>query len=138
MRSAIRSIGIIWGVLATLLFLILVITASTMAFSTESLAQELVTNRGMSEADALSSVASTVAVLFVLAFISLIAAIYSVVLAVIINREVLIKPVGLALGIVSCALGAVLPGVLYIIDAVKGHKPDPVEEEGKTEESPQK
>lgn len=117
MKDATRTISIIWGVLATLVSIILIIVASTLSANGDATLEQLIAN-GMTEAEARAAMESTATVIFIFAFISLGAAVYSVILATLVYRKKINRILGIVLGAIAVILGALVPGVLYIVDSV--------------------
>ncbi|MBR1847568.1 MAG: hypothetical protein IJ787_07640 [Bacilli bacterium] len=138
MKDATKTISIIWGVLATIVFIALLVIATTLTGNNQATLEELV-SQGKSEDDAKVAIAATAAIIFVFAFIGLASAVYSVVLATLVNNKKINRTVGIILGAAAIVLGSVLPGVLYIVDSVlnrdmNGAKPIEEPKEEKTEE----
>ena len=138
MKDATKTISIIWGVLATIVFIALLVIATTLTGNNQATLEELI-SQGMSEDDAKVAIAATAAIIFVFAFIGLASAVYSVVLATLVNNKKINRTVGIILGAAAIVLGSVLPGVLYIVDSVlnrdmNGAKPIEEPKEEKTEE----
>lgn len=138
MKDATKTISIIWGVLATIVFIALLVIATTLTGNNQATLEELI-SQGKSEDDAKVAIAATAAIIFVFAFIGLASAVYSVVLATLVNNKKINRTVGIILGAAAIVLGSVLPGVLYIVDSVlnrdmNGAKPIEEPKEEKTEE----
>ena len=138
MKDATKTISIIWGVLATIVFIALLVIATTLTGNNQATLEELV-SQGKSEDDAKVAIAATAAIIFVFAFIGLASAVYSVVLATLVNNKKINRTVGIILAPAAIVLGSVLPGVLYIVDSVlnrdsNGAKPIEEPKEEKTEE----
>ena len=138
MKDATKTISIIWGVLATIVFIALLVIATTLTGNNQATLEELI-SQGMSEDDAKVAIAATAAIIFVFAFIGLASAVYSVILATLVNNKKINRTVGIILGAAAIVLGSVLPGVLYIVDSVlnrdmNGAKPIEEPKEEKAEE----
>lgn len=118
LKDATKTISIIWGVLSTLIFIALIVLATTLSANNEATIQELI-NQGMSEADAKAALASTAAIIFVFAFVTLASAVYSTVLATLVNNKRINRVIGIILGALAIILGALLPGILFIVDSVR-------------------
>ena len=119
LKDAAKTIGIIWGVLSSIVFTVLVIVASSLAANKEGTVQNLIENSGMSEAEALAATEGATPVLFIFAFVALASGVYAVILATFVYRTNLTRLMGIIFGAVGIALGVLVPGVLFIIDSVK-------------------
>ena len=119
LKDAAKTIGIIWGVLSSIVFTVLVIVASSLAANKDATVQGLIENSGMSEAEAIAATEGAMPVLFIFAFVALASGVYAVVLATFVYRTNLTKVTGIVLGSFGVALGALVPGVLFIIDSVR-------------------
>ena len=137
MKDATKTISIIWGVLATLVAIILIIVASTLTANGGPTVEQLVAG-GMTEEEAYAAIAATSAVIFVFAFVSLGAAVYSVILGTLVHMKKINRVVGIVLGALAILIGSLVPGVLFIVDSVRSRDNNgliEVAEEEKTEES---
>ena len=139
LKDATRTIGIIWGVLATIVALALIIVASTLSANNTATLEQLIAG-GMTEEEALAAIQATAAVVFVFAFVSLGSAVYSVVLATLVYRKGLNRLVGIVLGAIAIAIFALVPGVLFIVDSLRNRTETGAKEieEPKEEEAAEK
>lgn len=139
LKDATRTIGIIWGVLATIVALALIIVASTLSANNAATLEQLIAG-GMTEEEALAAIQATAAVVFVFAFVSLGSAVYSVVLATLVYRKGLNRIVGIVLGAIAIVIFALVPGVLFIVDSVRNRTETGAKEieEPKEEEAAEK
>ena len=138
-KDATRTIGIIWGVLATIVALALIIVASTLSANNAATLEQLIAG-GMTEQEALAAIQATAAVVFVFAFVSLGSAVYSVVLATLVYRKGINRIVGIVLGAIAIVIFALVPGVLFIVDSVRNRTETVAKEieEPKEEEATEK
>lgn len=139
LKDATRTIGIIWGVLATIVALALIIVASTLSANNAATLEQLIAG-GMTEQEALAAIQATAAVVFVFAFVSLGSAVYSVVLATLVYRKGINRIVGIVLGAIAVVIFALVPGVLFIVDSVRNRTETGAKEieEPKEEEAAEK
>ena len=139
LKDATRTIGIIWGVLATIVALALMIVASTLSANNAATLEQLIAG-GMTEEEALAAIQATAAVVFVFAFVSLGSAVYSVVLATLVYRKGINRIVGIVLGAIAVVIFALVPGVLFIVDSVRNRTETGAKEieEPKEEEAAEK
>ncbi|MBQ7244593.1 MAG: hypothetical protein IJS52_10405 [Bacilli bacterium] len=139
LKDATRTIGIIWGVLATIVALALIIVASNLSANNTATLEQLIAG-GMTEEEALAAIQATAAVVFVFAFVSLGSAVYSVVLATLVYRKGLNRLVGIVLGAIAIAIFALVPGVLFIVDSLRNRTETGAKEieEPKEEEATEK
>ena len=139
LKDATRTIGIIWGVLATIVALALIIVASTLSANNAATLEQLIAG-GMTEQEALAAIQATAAVVFVFAFVSLGSAVYSVVLATLVYRKGINRIVGIVLGAIAIVIFALVPGVLFIVDSVRNRTETGAKEieEPKEEEAAEK
>ena len=139
LKDATRTIGIIWGVLATIVALALIIVASTLSANNAATLEQLIAG-GMTEEEALAAIQATAAVVFVFAFVSLGSAVYSVVLATLVYRKGINRIVGIVLGAIAVVIFALVPGVLFIVDSVRNRTETGAKEieEPKEEEATEK
>ena len=139
LKDATRTIGIIWGVLATIVALALIIVASTLSANNTATLEQLIAG-GMTEEEALAAIQATAAVVFVFAFVSLGSAVYSVVLATLVYRKGFNRLVGIVLGAIAIAIFALVPGVLFIVDSLRNRTETGAKEieEPKEEEAAEK
>lgn len=139
LKDATRTIGIIWGVLATIVALALIIVASTLSANNAATLEQLIAG-GMTEEEALAAIQATAAVVFVFAFVSLGSAVYSVVLATLVYRKGINRIVGIVLGAIAVVIFALVPGVLFIVDSVRNRTETGAKEieEPKEEEAAEK
>lgn len=139
LKDATRTIGIIWGVLATIVALALIIVASTLSANNAATLEQLIAG-GMTEQEALAAIQATAAVVFVFAFVSLGSAVYSVVLATLVYRKGINRLVGIVLGAIAIVIFALVPGVLFIVDSVRNRTETGAKEieEPKEEEAAEK
>lgn len=139
LKDATRTIGIIWGVLATIVALALIIVASTLSANNAATLEQLIAG-GMPEEEALAAIQATAAVVFVFAFVSLGSAVYSVVLATLVYRKGINRIVGIVLGAIAIVIFALVPGVLFIVDSVRNRTETGAKEieEPKEEEAAEK
>ena len=139
LKDATRTIGIIWGVLATIVALALMIVASTLSANNAATLEQLIAG-GMTEQEALAAIQATAAVVFVFAFVSLGSAVYSVVLATLVYRKGINRLVGIVLGAIAIVIFALVPGVLFIVDSVRNRTETGAKEieEPKEEEAAEK
>ncbi|MCR5348505.1 MAG: hypothetical protein K6E59_02715 [Bacilli bacterium] len=125
MKSAVRTLSIIWGILCSIVTLVLVIVASLCVTTKDEAVAKLVEG-GMSEAEAIASADSLIVTLFVFSFVALCATIYSFILATLVYKEKFSRVQRNILGAVAIVLLSLVPGVLFIIDA--NMKQTPAEE----------
>ena len=139
LKDATRTIGIIWGVLATIVAFALIIVASTLSANNAATLEQLIAG-GMTEEEALAAIQATAAVVFVFAFVSLGSAVYSVVLATLVYRKGINRIVGIVLGAIAVVIFALVPGVLFIVDSVRNRTETGAKEieEPKEEEAAEK
>ena len=139
LKDATRTIGIIWGVLATIVALALIIVASTLSANNAATLEQLIAG-GMTEQEALAAIQATAAVVFVFAFVSLGSAVYSVVLATLVYRKGINRIIGIVLGAIAIVIFALVPGVLFIVDSVRNRTETGAKEieEPKEEEAAEK
>ena len=116
MKSATKTISIIWGVLSAIVALVLTIVASMCVVTKDDAVARLVAG-GMSEADAIASSNALIVTMFIFAFIALCSTIYSFILAILVYKENLSRVARNVLGAAAIVLLDVLPGILFLIDA---------------------
>ena len=126
MKSTTRTFGIIWGVLSLIVFLILIILSTTLSAGKDAAIQTLV-DGGMSVEEATESVGSTIATVFTFSFLTLAAAVYALLLAILVGNPKIKKIPGIVIGAVGIALGALIPGILFVIYYARPNKEEPEE-----------
>ena len=130
MKSATKTFCIIWGILSLIVVVALFVIASTLAVSKDAAAHDLVQKiAGMTWAEAKASVESTTAMLFIYGGVSFATAIYSFVLSFLVYSEKLGKVPGIVMGAIAIVIGALVPGILFIIDSARSR--------GQVEEKPE-
>lgn len=126
MKSTTRTFGIIWGVLSLIVFLILIILSTTLSAGKDAAIQTLV-DGGMSATEATESVGSTIATVFTFSFLTLATAVYALLLAILVGNPKIKKIPGIVIGAVGIALGALIPGILFVIYYARPNKEEPEE-----------
>ena len=126
MKSTTRTFGIIWGVLSLILFLVLIIVSTTLSAGKDAAIQTLV-DGGMSVEEATASVGSTIATVFTFSFLTLATAVYAFLLAILVGNPKINKIPGIVIGAVGIALGALIPGILFVVYYARPNKEEPEE-----------
>ena len=116
MKKAILISGIIWGVLAVITGIIFL--AVSPVFGSKEVIDEVIKNNPDITREAAEAAAAVLVTTFAVIGGELLAGgVFSFVLAGVRNKGG--KGAGIALGIVGIVLGAILPGIFTLIDAIK-------------------
>ena len=115
MKKAIQITGIIWAIVCGISAIIFFAGGSLFAAAFAELMKQ---QGGVPEEEIKIAAAAMLAVYMVLGVYMLVAAIYSIVLVAVKNKQ-MSKGAGIAMAVVGIVLGAELPGVFFLIDSIK-------------------
>ena len=115
MKKAIQITGIIWAVMCGITAIVFLAGGSLFA---AAFAEIMKQQGGVPEEEIKIAAAAMLAMYIVLGVIMLVAAIYSIVLVALKNKQ-MAKGAGIALGAIGIVVGAELPGIFFLIDSIK-------------------